>query len=414
MMKKLRSSPLLPIFLIVAVDILGYTIILPLLPFYAERMGASPTAVGLLVAVYAMCQLIAGPILGRLSDHFGRKPLLIVSQIGTWIGFIVLAFANALPIVFLSRIIDGATAGNLSLAQAYISDVTAPEKRAKSFGVIGIAFGLGFLIGPAISGFLSQYGIRYPIFAAAALSFTSILATTFLLPGNPVRPSPAPGDAPPGDAPSGGRRLSVLEWNKYAEYFRRPALAPLLFKFFSYVFSFAIFTGGFALFAERRYAWNGHPFGPKEVGYVFAFSGLIGGALQGGALGLMVRRFGERPLLAASLLASAIGYVVLGYAYTIPILLLSAGVSAFGGVARPVVTSLITQVAGRREQGTVLGLTQSLTSIALITGPVIAGLLIEHRLLALWALTASGVAAAGWLVRTPQPSAMADDPPQSV
>jgi DHA1 family tetracycline resistance protein-like MFS transporter len=404
MMGRLRSSPLLPIFLIVAVDILGYTIILPLLPFYAEGMGASPSTVGLLVSVYAVCQLIAGPVLGRLSDQFGRKPLLIVSQIGTLIGFIVLAFANALPIVFLSRIIDGITAGNLSLAQAYISDVTAPEKRAKSFGVIGIAFGMGFLLGPAVSGFLSQYGYRYPIFAAAALSFTSIMATTFLLPGNP----PLLSAAEAGDTGTSGRRLSVLEWNKYAEYFRRPTLAPLLFKFFSYVFSFAIFTGGFALFAERRYVWDGHPFGPKEVGYVFAFSGLIGGTLQGGLLGLMVKRFGERPLLAASLLASAIGYVVLGFAYTIPLLLLSAGISAFGGVARPVVTSLITQVAGRREQGSVLGLTQSLTSIALITGPLIAGVLIEHRLLALWALTAAGVALAGWLVRTPQPPANVD------
>jgi MFS transporter, DHA1 family, tetracycline resistance protein len=361
-------------------------------------MGASPSTVGMLVAVYAVCQLVAGPLLGRLSDRFGRKPLLIVSQIGTLIGFIVLAFATTLPIVFLSRIIDGITAGNLSLAQAYISDVTEPEKRAKSFGVIGIAFGLGFLLGPAVSGFLSQFGYSYPIFAAAGLSFTSIMATTFLLPGNPPRPA----GASVGDAGPGGQRLSVLEWNEYAGYFRRPLLSPLLLKFFSYVFSFAIFMGGFALFAERRYTWNGHPFGPKEVGYVFAFSGLIGGTLQGGALGLLVRRIGEKPLLAASLLASSIGYIVLGYAYTVPILLLSASVSAFGGIARPVVTSLVTQVAGRREQGTVLGLTQSLTSIAMITGPVIAGVLIQHQLLAIWALTAAAVAAAGCLVPTPE------------
>ncbi len=405
MMGKLRSSPLVPIFLIVAVDILGYTIILPLLPFYAERMGASPASVGMLVSVYALCQLIAGPILGRWSDKFGRKPLLIVSQIGTFIGFIVLALATSLPFVLLSRVIDGITAGNLTIAQAYISDVTAPEKRAKSFGVIGIAFGMGFLLGPAISGFLSQFGYSYPIFAAAGLSFTSILATTFLLPGS-ARPKAAQDE----DASPGGGRHSILQWNKYAEYFRRPGLAPLLLKFFSYVFSFAIFTGGFALFAERRYTWNGHPFGPKEVGYIFAFSGLIGGTLQGGMLGMMVRRFGERRLLAASLLASAIGYVLLGYAYSIPLLLLSAGVSAFGGVARPVVTSLVTQVAGRREQGTVLGLTQSLTSIAMITGPLISGFLIQHNLLAVWAVTAASVAMAGWWLATPKAPSKVDEP----
>ena len=397
MIKTLRSSPLLPIFLIVAVDILGYTIILPLLPFYAERLGASPSTIGMLVAVYAVCQLVAGPLLGRLSDQFGRKPLLIVSQIGTLIGFVVLAAAGALWVVFLSRIIDGATAGNLSLAQAYISDVTAPEKRAKSFGVIGIAFGMGFLIGPAVSGFLSTFGYSYPIFAAASLSFTSIMATTFFLPANPPRPA----GVPAADSGPGGRRLSILEWDRYAEYFQRPSLAPLLLKFFSYVFSFAVFVGGFALFAERRYVWAGHPFGPKEVGYVFAYSGLIGGILQGGALGRLVRRFGERPLLAASLVACAAGYAILGYAYTIPLLLVSAAVSAFGGIARPVVTSLITQVAGRREQGTVLGLTQSLTSIAQITGPLIAGFLIQHHLLIAWALVAAGIAAVGWVVRTP-------------
>ncbi len=398
MIVSLRSSPLLPIFLIVAVDILGYTIILPLLPFYAERMGATPSVVGMLVAVYAVCQLFAGPLLGRMSDTFGRKPLLTVSQIGTLIGFIVLAFSSTLWMVFLSRIIDGVTAGNLSLAQAYISDVTAPEKRAKSFGVIGIAFGAGFLIGPAISGFLSQFGYQYPIFAAATLSATSILATTFLLPANPPLQPGAGIETGPG-----GRRLSILQWGRYVEYFQRPSLAPLLGKFFAYVFSFAIFTGGFALFAERRYTWHGQPFGPKEVGYIFAFSGLIGGTLQGGALGALVRRFGERRLLAASFLACVAGYVVLGYAYTIPLLLIASAISAFGGIARPVVTSLITQVAGRREQGSVLGLTQSLTSIAMITGPLLAGFLIQHRVLAAWAIASAMVSLGGYVLRAPEP-----------
>ena len=379
-----------------AVDILGYTIILPLLPFYAERMGASPSVVGALVSVYAVFQLIAGPILGKLSDQFGRKPLLIVSQIGTLIGFIVLAFAHSLWVVFLSRTIDGITAGNLSLAQAYISDVTPPKDRARSFGIIGIAFGVGFLLGPALSGFLSQYGFQYPIFAAVGLSATSILATSLLLPG---KPKPVESGGEPGP---GGKRLSLLQWGEYVDYFRRPVMAPLLWKFFSYVFSFSIFVGGFALFAERRYMYQGHPFGPKEVGYVFAYSGLVGGTLQGGMLGQLVKRFGERALLVSSLLACFVAYVVLGFAYTVPILLLSSTIAAFGGVARPVVTSLITQVAERNEQGAVLGLTQSLMSVAQITGPLLAGVLIENHLLTAWALAAAGVALAGWLVRLPK------------
>src|SRR5713101_2647429 len=175
---------------------------IPLLPFYAERLGASPTEVGLLIGIYAACQLVSGPLLGRLSDHTGRKPLLLVSQAGTLIGFLIMAYAPNLWIMLLARVIDGSTAGNLSLAQAYISDITVPEARAKSFGVIGIAFGIGFLIGPAISGFLAQYDYRYPIFAAAALSATSILATSLLLPR--AKPSAEGGDGP------GGKRLGLL------------------------------------------------------------------------------------------------------------------------------------------------------------------------------------------------------------
>ena len=146
------ASPLLPIFLIVIVDVLGFTIILPLLPFYSERLGASPTVVGLIVAIYAAFQLVAGPILGQLSDRIGRRPVLLISQAGTLAGFLLLAFSHQIWMVFLSRAIDGATAGNLSIAQAYISDVTRPEERAKSFAIIGVAFGFGFLVGPAISG----------------------------------------------------------------------------------------------------------------------------------------------------------------------------------------------------------------------------------------------------------------------
>jgi MFS family permease len=396
---ELRSSPLLPIFLIVAVDILGYTIILPLLPFYAERMGASPAVIGLLISSYAVCQLIAGPILGRLSDQFGRRPLLLLSQVGTFIGFLMLASATSLPLVFASRVVDGLTAGNLALAQAYISDVTRPEDRAKSFGVIGIAFGMGFMIGPAISGTLAQFGYHYPVLAAAGLSALSIAATYFLLPANPPHPAGVEPEAEGSDA----RRLSILEWDQYREYFRRPVLAPLLGKFFSYVFSFGLFNSGFALFCERRYTWNGHPFGPREVGYAFAFAGLLGAILQGGMLGRLVKRFGEIPLMAVGFISVVVGYVALGLAFTITQLALVIAVSALGGVVRPIVMSLITQASGRREQGAVMGLTQSLMSVGQIIAPVMSGFLIDRNLLTSWALVAAAIGAAGWLIPTPRP-----------
>jgi MFS family permease len=388
-----NRSPLLPIFLIVMVDVLGLTIILPLLPFYAERLGASPAVVGLLVSTYAACQLVAGPVLGQISDRLGRRPLLLVSQVGTFIGFLILAWAGSLWMVFLARVIDGLTAGNLSLAQAYISDVTRPEERAKSFGVIGVAFGIGFLIGPAISGFLSTFGYQYPIFAAAGLSATSILSTYFLLPGAPVVTRPGQDDAA---ALPAGRRLRVLDWGNYVTYFRRPLLAQLLWQFFSFAFTFAIFMSGFALFAERRYTWNGHPFGVKEVGYVFAYVGFLGIILQGGLIGRLVRRFGEEKLVSAGFISATVGFALMGFTYHLPGLLLASTIASFGtGVLRPAITSLITQRAGRQEQGVILGLTQSLMSVAQIVAPVIAGFLIDRRLLTTWAVVGAAVSGLG-------------------
>ena len=391
----MKGSPLLPIFLIVMVDILGLTIMLPLLPFYAEHFGASPSVVGLLVSAYALCQLLAGPVLGQISDHLGRKPVLLVSQFGTCIGFLVLAWAPNLFFVFLARIIDGLTAGNLSIAQAYIADVTAPKERARAFAVIGIAFGIGFLVGPGVSGYLSaHYGYHLPILCAAALSLSSILGTTFLLPARP----PLPEGAEPGGAPiaPGGRRLRVLDWGAYAAYFRKPVLGGLLAEFFLFTFAFATFTAGFALFAERRFTWNGVPFGPKQVGYIFTYSGFLGILVQSAMRqGALVRKLGEVRLVTLGFLSAAAGYALLGFSFGIALLLVAASFASFGnGVLRPALTSLITQQVSRSEQGVVLGLNQSLLSVAQIVGPAIAGALIDRGLLTWWALWAALITAA--------------------
>ena len=410
----MKRNPLLPIFLIVVVDILGLTIMLPLLPFYAEHFGASAFVVGLLVSSYAACSLVAGPLLGRISDRVGRKPVLLVSQAGTFVGFLLLAFANSLWLVFVARIIDGLTAGNLSLAQAYIADVTEPKDRAKSFAIIGIAFGIGFLFGPALSGYLAHYSLHYPIFVAAGLSATSIVCTATLLPASPPRPADLPVAAAPVAAPAAaapvatpaaaatvaapavaeasvepaGRRLRLLDWGTYLQYFRRPVLAGLLWEFFCFCFSFSTFTAGFALFAERRFG-----FGPKQVGYLFAYSGLLGIILQGGLIGRLVKRFGEVKLITAGFVAAAIGYSVLGFSATLAVLLVAASFASFSnGVLRPALTSLITQNVSRTEQGVVLGLTQSLLSIAQIIAPAIAGMLIDRGYLTAWALSAAAVA----------------------
>lgn len=374
-------------FLIVAVDVLGLTLMIPLLPFYAERMGASPAQVGWLIGIYAACQLVSGPFLGRWSDSTGRKPLLIVSQLGTCLGFIVTAFAPNLWVLFVARAIDGLTAGNLSLAQAYISDVTKPEERAKAFGLIGIAFGLGFLVGPAVSGVLSRFDYRLPIFAAAALSALSVVTTWLLLPA--VKPGGQEGTGAP------ARRLTLFEWRAYAAYFREPQLSSKLWQFLLFSLGFSIFVAGMPLFVERRLTWDGRPFGPEQVGYVWALAGLFGVVWQGPALGRLVKTFGELRLNRAGFVGYVGGYTILAFCSSVPWLVLATAVMSMGSLVRPALTSLITHAAPREEQGVVLGLMQSLNSGALIVGPLIAGYLIEHGLLTEWGLAAAATAVMG-------------------
>jgi MFS family permease len=291
--------------------------------------------------------------------------------------------------LLLARAIDGATAGNLSLAQAYISDITKPEDRSKSFGVIGIAFGLGFLIGPAISGFLSAYDYRYPIFAAASLSALSILSTWFLLPS--AKPG-ANGGGP------GGKRLALFDWSAYAAYFRMPALSPRLWEFFAFAFSFAMFVSGLPLFCQRRLTWHGVEFGPVQLGYAWAFAGLLGVILQGPSLGRLVKRFGDAALNKVGFAGYVAGYAILAFCHSIPMLGLATVVTAIGGLVRPTLTSMITQASPREEQGVVLGITQSLTSVSQIAGPALSGFLIQINVLTGLGITVSAVALIGFFL----------------
>jgi MFS family permease len=374
----LKRSPLLPIFLVVLVDVLGFTIVYPLLPFYAERFGASPLVATTLVSVYALCSLFSTPVIGRLSDQYGRRRLLLLSQAGTCAGFVVLAFANGLPMVFLGRILDGLTAGNLSTAQAYISDHTRPENRAKAFGIIGIAFGIGFFFGPTLAGVLAPYGQHVPFLVAACLSVGSMVCSYTLLEPGVVAHGPAV------DGP-GGKRPSVFDPAVYGEFFRRPGLGALYLQFVLFTFSFSAFMSGFALFAERRFRWT-----VTEVSYLFAYSGFLGIVLQGGLMGRLVKRFGEARLAVAGFVAAVTAYVVLGFTAAVPLLIVVTTIAAFGnGVLRPVITSLITQRVGRHEQGVAIGISGSLSSFAMTMAPPIGGSLIDRYSVAhndLWLL----------------------------
>ena len=379
----MKRSPLLPIFLTVFVDVLGLTLVLPLLPFYALHFGASPLVVGCLAATYAVCQLVSGPILGRISDDVGRKPTLLVSQLGTFIGFIVLGSANSLWMLFASRIIDGSTAGNLSIAQAYISDSTKPEDRTRAFGFIGIAFGTGFLVGPAVSGLLaSKFGFAAPAYAAAGLSALSIVLTATMLPKQDPK---AKSDAP---------RRSL----NFGRFLKRALPRRRLLEFFAFTTAFSTLVGGLALYLHERFN-----FGVEQTGYVYALSGLIGALVQGGIIGRLARSLGEARLSLLGFATMALGYAFLGAAHTIPVLVVLIAVAAFGSaVARPSLTTLLTKSVGPSEQGAVLGVSQSLSGISQIMGPIVAGWLIGTSRLTAYGLVAGGCAMVGaLLVRRP-------------
>jgi DHA1 family tetracycline resistance protein-like MFS transporter len=393
-------SPLAPIFLIVLVDVLSLTIMIPLLPFYAKAFGASDVTVGFLFAIYSACQLISGPILGNLSDRFGRRPLLLVSQAGMVASLLTLAFATHLWALFVGRIISGFTAGNLTIAQAYITDHTKPDQRTRAFGIIGIAFGVGFALGPAMAGVLTQVplvshhsddlirALARPLFVAAGLSVTSFI-TTFIL----LRPKAAPvtaATAEPGDAPPpAGRRLGIFEWGGYVQYFKRDKLPSLLVQFFLFSVAFSAFFSSFALFVGKRFGWGTH-----ETGYLYAYAGFLGILIQGGLLRRLSKKYGDAPLVIAGFAFATVGYFLAGVAMTVTMLVIAVTVASFGqGFLRPALTARITQVCERGEQGTVLGLTQAMQALAQVMVPPLAALLIQHdQLFALWTV-ASAVSA---------------------
>jgi multidrug resistance protein len=235
---------LVPVFLIVFTDIMGFGLMIPLLPFYAEHFGASAFTVGLLLSVFAFCQLLAGPPLGQLSDRIGRKPVLVISQIGTLAGYILLALSNTLWLIFVARIIDGLTAGNISVAQAYVSDNTQPQQRTKAFGIVGAAFGLGMLVGPSLGGLLARHSLTTPIWGACVLSALSIVATSVLLPKGIKAEHKGPSE-------------TLLPVKPILDCFRDPATGGIFFLLSLFYFVFNTFISGFALFLAGRVTWGG-------------------------------------------------------------------------------------------------------------------------------------------------------------
>lgn len=387
----MNNPVLFPILLIVFVDVLGLTVVIPLLPFYAQGFGATPALVGALIATYAAAGLFAGPLLGRASDRYGRKPVLLVSQVGSLLGFVMLALAPSLVWLFLGRALDGLTAGNLVAARGYIADVTPPAQRSSAFGLIAAAFGLGYMVGPAGAALLSTVSPAAPLWAAAALSATSLACTVLLL--------PARAPAAPGGLPSMPLR-SLLSL---------PGLPSLLLQWFAFVASFGLFTAGFALFCERRWSHAGQPFGPREVGLLLAYIGALGLFAQLLLLRPLIARLGEARLVQLSLALGALGYALLALVDSLPLLLLALGLSGLGNsLLRPALLGLISCTVPPTRQGLVFGVTQSLQSVALILAPLAAGGMIQQGWLGGWAMACAAALAAAWLCTRRVTTAISD------
>jgi DHA1 family tetracycline resistance protein-like MFS transporter len=337
------TRPLLVIFLTVFVNLIGFGIIIPLLPFYAETFGASPLTIGLLFAAYSVCQLVAAPILGDLSDRHGRRPVLMFSLAGTVVSFVMLAMASSLWVLFLARIVDGLSGGNISTARAYVADVTEPQDRARAYGLIGVAFGLGFILGPALSGVLAGISYSAPIWAAAGLTLVATAMAWLWLPESVHK----------------ARAGTGLPFRHFQEMFARPVLRRVLAMDFVYWFSFSIFETTFALFAAQRFGFDA-----PRTGYFLAGFGVLGAVIQGVCIRPIVRRLGDKVTFDLGLVAATLVRSVPLFAVALVPLALGMG---FG---HPTMSSLVSRAARGDEQGKVQGAASALESLSRTVGPV--------------------------------------------
>ncbi|MEW5848514.1 MAG: MFS transporter [Myxococcota bacterium] len=381
-------SPLFVIFFTVFLDLLGFGIIIPILPFYAEQFGATPTVVTALGASYSLMQFVFAPAWGRLSDRIGRRPVILVSVLMSAVGYGLLGLVNSLALLFACRILSGIGNANIPTAQAYIADVTTPENRAKGMGLLGMAFGFGFIIGPGVGAAAASLGehlsggdpnalfnhASLPAFVAGGLALVDFVFALVVLPESLKK-----GTHP---APTSRRRLSLDALKRASQ---RPNVGVLLALYFVVLLGWSKMEATFGLLVERRFvaATPGTPAAAAEAskltGLFLVLVGVISAIIQGGLIGKLARRFGERKLLITGLACNALAFALLpfapSYAMTFPVVLL---MSSANGLVNPSMSSLLSQSADPTEQGGTLGLGQSLAALARAMGPVFGGILFEQ------------------------------------
>ncbi|HEY2140192.1 MAG TPA: MFS transporter [Chthoniobacterales bacterium] len=354
-----QRSPLFVLFLTVFIDLVGFGIVIPVLPLYAEHFHASPVAIGWLTGIYSGMQIIFTPILGKLSDRFGRRPVLFVSIVGTAIGFLLMGLAHSLTLLFAARILAGITGGNISIPQAYIADVTAPEKRSRAMGLIGAAFGLGFTFGPLIGGVMSRISYGAPFFFAAGLAVINAALVYLILPESLSREHRS----------TSHEKASITEVFHHG---RGTMFAIVVGTYFFLIVGFSIMTTLFALFTEKRFDYDA-----QANGYLFGFIGIVAVIVQGGLIGRLIKMFGEVALARTGMILTTLSLALLPLSNNLTILLLvCAGLSAGTGCASPPLSGLASQLIDRSWQGRALGVMQSAGSTARLLGPLLGGWLL--------------------------------------
>lgn len=363
-MGKMVRSPLFLMALTIFIDFTGFGLVIPLLPFWAERLGANSVGVGLVLTVYALAQFLFTPVLGSLSDRFGRRPIIIISLLIECVSFALTALAGTLPLLLLARFVGGLGASNIGTAQAVVSDVTPPEGRARGMGMIGAAIGLGFVVGPALGGALAPLGPALPFWVAGCVALVNALLVLAFLPETRKQREQA------GEASQKRTGLLFAGWRNALRY---PVIARLVAVNLLFTLAFTAMEAVFPLFTQQFFGWKA-----MQNGYVFTYVGIIIVIMQGGLVGQLVKRFGERVVLLFGLILLAAGLALLPWSTSLALLLVSLGILSIGdGAITPTISTLLSFAAPEEAQGETLGLAQGVGGLGRIVGPLAAGSLFE-------------------------------------
>jgi multidrug resistance protein len=353
----MKRSPLAIIFITVFIDLVGFGIVLPLLPYYAETYGASALAIGFLSTSYSLMQFIFTPVWGRLSDRFGRRPLILLSLAGSCVGFLIFGLARNLVFLFAGRIVAGIAGAIIPTTNAYIADVTTPENRARGMGLVGAAFGLGFILGPAIGGILAPYGYDKPALLASAMAGMNLVFAYFKLPESIT------------DDIRRGASKRRFDLQTLIDALRHPRIGLLLTLYFVVTFAFSNMEATFGLLNEHRYGLSA-----RQTGYLFTFIGLLMSLMQGVLVGRFVKLWGERWCIVLGTFTMIFGLGLLPFAPNIALYCGVIALLSFGtGINNPSIAGLLSRSSHADEQGGIMGIAQSMASLGRIIGPIWGG-----------------------------------------